>query len=97
MLHANYHQVTRLLEANQRLRILVRDDIKEEIKIKSVTSNLSSAIFGIWEAKGLDFSVVVIVDFFARIRNKKKLQKAWKRLLVDETNAFLQANKEGKA
>eukprot|EP00593_Proboscia_inermis_P002826 CAMPEP_0171297880 /NCGR_PEP_ID=MMETSP0816-20121228/6629_1 /TAXON_ID=420281 /ORGANISM="Proboscia inermis, Strain CCAP1064/1" /LENGTH=508 /DNA_ID=CAMNT_0011772491 /DNA_START=97 /DNA_END=1623 /DNA_ORIENTATION=- len=97
LLHANYDQVSRLLEANQRLRVLVRDDMKEEIKSKSGTSDLSSAIFGIREAKGLEFSDVVIVDFFAGIKDKKKLQKAWKRLLVDEAKAVLQANKEGKA
>ena len=45
LLHAIYHQITRLLEANQRLRVLVRDDMKEEIKSKSVTSNLSFALF----------------------------------------------------
>jgi superfamily I DNA/RNA helicase len=47
--------------------------------------DIRNQVFGIREAKGLEFSDVAVVDFFSSLANPD--QKAWRQLLLDDTLA----------
>ena len=69
--------LTDVLAMNERLVVLCRDEISSELRTKTRASAL-----GIREAKGLEFAEVVLVDFFAGIRDSD--QKEWKQLLTED-------------
>jgi hypothetical protein len=80
----DFTTVADLISANERLRVLVRDEYKDTVKEKLglIRIETKEAVFGIREAKGLEFSDVVILDFFASITDQTEHHKEWKRLLL---------------
>ena len=65
-----------LLRQNERRRVLVWDGHRAE----ALLGDLAGHVFGIRESKGLEYSHVIIVDFFADL--PKAHQQAWKWLAV---------------
>ena len=57
--------------------ILVHDD--HRLRCSQLLDDYQP-LYGIWEAKGLEFKSVVVFDFFAGI--PQSLQKAWRDLLL---------------
>jgi len=84
LLENDFTTVADLISANERLRVLVRDEYKDTIKenLSLIRIETKEAVFGIREAKGLEFSDVVILDFFASITDQTEHHKEWKRLLL---------------
>jgi hypothetical protein len=67
-----------ILEHNERLVLLTRD---EDAKILAEQVKRQDAVFGIREAKGLEFKDVMIVNFFSQLSSED--QTAWKHMLID--------------
>jgi superfamily I DNA/RNA helicase len=77
LLVEGYEPVRRIMLANNKLRVLTRDEVVTEVRAKlmdedgglgaavSSSSSVGFQVFGIREAKGLEFSDVLLVDFFA--------------------------------
>jgi superfamily I DNA/RNA helicase len=78
-----------ILASNERLVVICPDEKVDEINGiinkavdtagNAIGQGVTSSVLGIRQAKGLEFTDVVIVDFFSSIASID--QKAWKRLL----------------
>eukprot|EP00546_Thalassionema_frauenfeldii_P011581 CAMPEP_0178925970 /NCGR_PEP_ID=MMETSP0786-20121207/18238_1 /TAXON_ID=186022 /ORGANISM="Thalassionema frauenfeldii, Strain CCMP 1798" /LENGTH=1471 /DNA_ID=CAMNT_0020600971 /DNA_START=303 /DNA_END=4718 /DNA_ORIENTATION=+ len=78
-----YSEISAIINENSRIRILVRDELKETIK--SELGPAGDACLGIRDAKGLEFRDVIILDFFGGIPDKVH-NKAWKDVLLGDSS-----------
>jgi hypothetical protein len=85
LLKASPEQIKQLMNKNERLRLLMRDEHRHAF-LQQLGAEFHHACFGIREAKGLEFQDVAIVDFFSSLQDDVQ-QKAWKRLLLETTPA----------
>jgi superfamily I DNA/RNA helicase len=69
-------ELSGVLDANERLIVLTPDDQVERVQRDS---GKDRSVFGIRESKGLEYSDVAVVDFFASL--EPPLQMAWKDVL----------------
>jgi len=86
LINMTYQQLADILEKNNRLRILVRDECKSRIHDELGEQGKRSCL-GIREAKGLEFRDVVILDFFG---SSAIDDKAWKTLLLGDPRKDMQ-------
>eukprot|EP00547_Thalassionema_nitzschioides_P017852 CAMPEP_0194239112 /NCGR_PEP_ID=MMETSP0158-20130606/5677_1 /TAXON_ID=33649 /ORGANISM="Thalassionema nitzschioides, Strain L26-B" /LENGTH=1368 /DNA_ID=CAMNT_0038973517 /DNA_START=483 /DNA_END=4585 /DNA_ORIENTATION=- len=76
-----YSEISTIIHENSRIRILVRDELKDSIKAQ--LGHAGNACLGIRDAKGLEFRDVIILDFFLGI--DKLHNKAWKDILLGDS------------
>ena len=83
LIRCNEDDIVRMISANQHIRILTRDSYRNELRerLGAIEPDSRDAVWGIVEAKGLEFSDVVIVDFFSSL-NDPSLLKHWKNILL---------------
>jgi putative component of toxin-antitoxin plasmid stabilization module len=78
--HADYKTVKTMVNSNPKLKVLVRDEHRAEVQdILASIGVRRSAVFGLREAKGLEFADVLVLNFFGQ----SNWQKEWKTLLND--------------
>lgn len=81
-------QLLALIKKIPMVPILVHDD---EVKKWKQSLGGYSNVYGIAEAKGLEFKTVIILDFFADL--PKSVQKPWRELLLGRERTFEFRNK----
>ena len=96
LLQSTFEELARLVKANERLRILTRDEYKGALcaELAKYAPGAQNNVWGIVEAKGLEFTDCVVVDFFSTMSDST-MQKSWKNLLLDP-NAVAVSSKKGR-
>ena len=75
--HTDYETVKTMVDNNPQLKVLVRDEHRAETRAELGVGK--RAVFGLREAKGMEFDQVLVLNFFGQ----SKWQKEWKALLND--------------
>lgn len=76
--HAKLEVVKTMLRSNPKLKVLVRDERRHELLNLLASKGVAKGtVFGIREAKGLEFGDVLILNFFGA----SQWQREWKELL----------------
>eukprot|EP01034_Spumella_vulgaris_P047248 gene47248-biopygen3922 len=76
--------LTNVLAKNERLIVLCVDEEVERVESKLTRINIKNSVLGIRAAKGLEFSDVVLLDFFKHIALAD--QAVWKSLFTGENS-----------
>jgi len=94
LLQSSIEDLARLLEANERLRILTRDENKAKLceELSAYAPDAKNNVWGIVEAKGLEFTDCIVVDFFSTLP-EQSLQKAWKNLMLNPQSVAVNSRK----
>ena len=94
LLQSSIEDLARLIKANERLRILTRDEHKAKLcdELSPYAPDAKNNVWGIVEAKGLEFTDCVVVDFFSTLP-EQSLQKAWKNLMLNPQSVAVTSRK----
>jgi len=94
LLQSSIEDLARLIKANERLRILTRDEHKAKLcdELSAYAPDAKNNVWGIVEAKGLEFNDCVVVDFFSTLPGQS-LQKAWKNLMLNPQSVAVTSRK----
>jgi superfamily I DNA/RNA helicase len=84
LMRITYDELAQLVDTNQKLRVLVRDETKTALQKRLSDIGVAQCTcFGIREAKGLEFDDVLLVNFFSDINIENSIRhKSWKQLLL---------------